>query len=501
MIDPRCITVLKEAAAGPGPVIYWMSRDQRVEGNRALLLARERAVRAKVPLTVAFTLSPSFIGATLRHYDFMLRGLEEVEGRLRALGIGFRLLEGDPPAVMLRYARSAAAGLLVADYSPLRISRLWKEEVADGISIPFLEVDAHNIVPCLAASPKQEWAARTFRPKVNRLQGEFLRPLPPMEPVEQGALLPPTDWDAVRRRLTVDRSVGPVPGIEPGEAAAGERLRRFIREGLALYAGKKNDPNAGAVSGLSPYLHFGHIWAGDVAIGVMNSRGPGVLNSRSPGILNSRGPGVLNSRGPGGMDSREPEEPSGGGELSLFGDGTAEVEAFEASKASFLEELVVRRELSENYCARNPLYDSYEGLPQWARESLRAHGADPRDRVYAREEFESASTHDPLWNAAQLELVRTGTIHGYMRIYWAKKILEWSAAPGEAFDTALWLNDRYALDGRDPNGYVGVAWSVGGLHDRPWFERPVYGKIRYMNDAGCRRKFDVPRYIARQGAV
>ncbi|TCD47242.1 deoxyribodipyrimidine photo-lyase [Chlorobium sp. N1] len=475
MIDPRCITELRGGEASAGPILYWMSRDQRVEQNRALLLARERAVAAGERLLVAFTLSPTFIGATLRHYDFMLRGLEETEERLGRLGIGFVLLEGDPPAEIVRFVLSSGAGLLVTDYSPLRISRRWKESVRDAVAIPFLEVDAHNIVPCLLASPKQEWAARTFRPKVNRLLGEFLRPLPPVEPVENGTVPEPTDWEAVRSRLTIDRSVGPVPGMEPGEAAAGERLRRFIREGLPSYAERKNDPNAGAASGLSPYLHFGHIWAGEVALGVMNSRSPEVLNSRGP------------------------EDPSGGGELSLFGDGTAQAEAFEASKASFLEELVVRRELSENYCARNPLYDSFEGLAQWARQSLAEHDADPREALYGREEFEQASTHDELWNAAQRELVRTGTIHGYMRMYWAKKILEWSPSPREAFETALWLNDRYALDGRDPNGYVGVAWAVGGLHDRPWFERPVYGKIRYMNEAGCRRKFDVRRYIGRQG--
>jgi len=172
----------------------------------------------------------------------------------------------------------------------------------------------------------------------------------------------------------------------------------------------------------------------------------------------------------------------------------------EEAKAAFLEELIVRRELSDNYCAYNQHYDAYEGLPGWAKASLKHHEGDLRDALYTPDQFDRAETHDRLWNAAQNELLRTGKIHGYMRMYWAKKILEWSPSPQQAFETAVWLNDRYALDGRDPNGYSGIAWSIGGLHDRPWFERPVYGKIRYMNASGCRRKFDVERYIMRQNA-
>ncbi len=461
MIDPRCISVLNPAPGIPGPVIYWMSRDQRVEQNRALLYARSRAMATGAPLIVVFTLSRSFIGATLRQYDFMLKGLMEVEQRLRSLEIGFVLLEGKPAEEIVRFRESIGGGCVITDYSPLRISRQWKAEVAAVLPVPLIEVDAHNIVPCLTASGKQEYAARTFRPKVNRLLGEFLMPLEPVERMPSSEAWAPTDWEGVRARLQVESPSGTVRYPEPGESAALRHLETFIRERLDVYGERRNDPNAGATSGLSPYLHFGHVWAGTAALearGVMN-----VLNSRSPDPT-----GVLNSRSP--------------------------VE----STAAFLEELIVRRELSDNYCAYNSRYDSFDGLPLWAQASLDRHAADQREAIYTPGEFEEGRTHDPLWNAAQQELLRTGSIHGYMRMYWAKKILEWSPSPGEAFETAVSLNDRYSLDGRDPNGYAGVAWSIGGLHDRPWFERPVYGKIRYMNAAGCRRKFDVERYIRKQ---
>ena len=452
MIEPRCISRLIEAEENEGPVIYWMSRDQRVQHNRALLFARMKATALHQPLIVVFTLATSFIGATFRQYHFMLEGLRETENLLGELNIGFVLLQcspemGGPGMELARYASSAGAGCVVTDYSPLRISQQWKREAAALLKAPFYEVDAHNIVPCLAASGKQEYAARTFRPKINRLLGEFLLSQPPIEAMPQAPELPPVNWTEVIGNLSVDRTVAPVTWLKPGERAAEEHLNLFIKNKLAGYADLRNNPTADATSLLSTYLHFGQLSAGQVALEVQSSQAP------------------------------------------------------EESKAAFLEELIVRRELSDNYCAYQKRYDAYEGVPGWAHTSLEKHALDPRDAIYTPLEFETAATHDRLWNAAQKELLNTGKIHGYMRMYWAKKILEWSPSPREAFETALWLNDRYALDGRDPNGYAGVAWSIGGLHDRPWFERPVYGKIRYMNASGCQRKFDVERYIARQETV
>ncbi|MBN1929692.1 MAG: deoxyribodipyrimidine photo-lyase [Chlorobiaceae bacterium] len=442
-IDERRARRLNQREDGRGPVICWMSRDQRVRHNWALLFACRKASQLKQPLEVVFTLAPAFLGAPMRHYDFMFRGLREVETGLRALGVPFTVLFGEPGETLPEFAAKRNAGALVADFSPLKLVRGWKQAAAPRLSCAFYEVDAHNIVPCWLASPKQEYAARTIRPKLNALRGEFLTGFPEPELRHQPDILPPpVEWDEMESRLKIDRSIRAVPGLTPGEAAAAARLRGFVENRLHRYAGELNDPNSGAVSGLSPYLHFGQLSAQHAALEAARSG------------------------------------------------------ASEANREAFIEELFIRRELSENYCWYNDRYDSFDGIPAWAKKTLMEHAGDRRDALYTPEQFEQAQTHDPLWNAAQTQLLETGVIHGYLRMYWAKKILEWSATPAAAFDIALMLNDRYALDGRDPNGYTGVAWSIGGVHDRPWAERPVYGTIRYMNSNGCARKFDVPRYIA-----
>jgi len=446
MIDPRRTRLLNDRNDVHGPVIYWMSRDQRVGNNWALLFAHRKAETLEQPLVVVFTLAPSIPGPPLRHYDFMLKGLQEVEISLRELNIPFFLLQGEPETELLRFIKKLKAGAVVTDFSPLHISRTWKKTVGKQLPlIPLYEIDAHNIVPCWIASDKQEFAARTFRPKITALLKEFLTEFPKLTPLDSTQENTPVPWDEIYMGLNADPSVRPVDWLKPGEKAANECLENFLHDRLSSYSVKRNDPNAGALSNLSPYLHFGQISAQYCAMRVSGSNAP------------------------------------------------------EADRSAFLEELIVRRELSDNYCNYNTLYSSFDGLPAWAKETLRQHTADIRTYIYTSEEFAQGRTHEELWNAAQLELVKTGKIHGYMRMYWAKKILEWSETPSEAFDIAIALNDRYALDGRDPNGYTGVAWSIGGLHDRPWFERSVYGRIRYMNASGCARKFDVKRYIAQFG--
>jgi deoxyribodipyrimidine photo-lyase len=426
-----------------GPVIYWMSRDQRHQNNWALLFACQKARQLQQPLEVLFTLAPSFLGAPFRHYDFMFKGLAEVENSLRNAGIPMSVIFGNPEATVPAFAKSRRAGVVISDFSPLTFVRQWKRDVAAALSCAFYEVDAHNIVPSWLASPKQEYAARTIRPRLNALCKSFLTPFPlPVAPCQPDRLSsPPVHWDDLPEMLDVDRSVTPVTGITPGEAAADARFRGFLAGALDRYADERNDPNAEAVSGLSPYLHFGQISA----------------------------------------------------QHAVY--EASRCDASQENREAFIEELFIRRELAENYCYYNEEYDVFDSLPKWAKATLMEHAADRRDYIYTPEEFENAKTHDPLWNAAQLSLLKTGVIHGYMRMYWAKKILEWSTTPAAAFDVAVMLNDRYALDGRDPNGYTGIAWSIGGLHDRPWVERPVYGKIRYMNANGCARKFDVNRYI------
>ncbi len=473
-MNPKRIRTLKSGEGGHGPVAYWMSRDQRVEDNWALLFARGIAVDAGVPLVVIFCLVNEFLGAGKRQYEFMLEGLQEVERSLSLKKIPFVFLPGSPGEEIPSFVDKYGIGILVTDFSPLRSKKEWVETTALKLEIPFYEVDAHNIVPCWVASGKQEYAAYTFRPKISALLPEFLVEFPELEPNSE---FPETfagkiagRKKAVRKKVgkEVEESPGGrnmaellpeqlrVEGTDPyfesghfvpGESAAREGLETFLTQRLDSYDALHNDPTKDMSSDLSPYLHFGQISAQRVALEV---------------------------------------EKTG---------------ANEESKAAFLEQLIVRRELTDNFCYYNRAYDSFESLPAWAKKTLDAHRQDRREYLYTREELEFAKTHDPLWNASQVQLLRTGKMQGYMRMYWAKKILEWSESPEKALETAIYLNDRYELDGRDPNGYVGILWSIGGLHDRAWREREVFGKLRYMNYSGARRKFDVDAYVARYPPV
>ncbi|MEW6358505.1 MAG: deoxyribodipyrimidine photo-lyase [Planctomycetota bacterium] len=445
MVNRRRTAQIKRGVEKAGPVVYWMNRDQRSQDNWALLFAQEMALVRKAPLAVVFCLASRFLGATVRQYDFMLSGLEEVEADLAEKRIAFRLLMGSPEREIPGFLRDCGASVLVTDFFPLRIKDGWIKAVADRIDIPFFEVDAHNIVPCWAASPKQEFGAYTLRPKIHRALPELLDTFPRLKvhPVKWEADVSATDWTAARRSLEVDKTVRAVDWLRPGPRAGRRTLRRFILDTLAGYDDRRNDPTMDGRSNLSPYLHFGQIAPQRVAIEV----------------------------------------------------GKARVNTI--AKDAFLEEMIVRRELSDNFCHYNPSYDSFAGLPAWAKKTLDQHRRDKREYVYSLKQFEEARTHDPLWNAAQMEMVHRGKMHGYMRMYWGKKILEWTESPEDAMRIAIHLNDKYELDGRDPNGYVGVAWSIGGVHDRPWRERDVFGKVRYMNYNGCKRKFDVDAYIAK----
>jgi deoxyribodipyrimidine photo-lyase len=445
----RRVRTLKRGTEEAGPVVYWMSRDQRVDDNWALLFAQHLALRKQAPLMVAFCLVPSFLGATLRQYDFMLRGLQEVEEHLAEKDIPFCMLTGSPQQEVPQFVSRHAAGSLVTDFDPMRVKRRWKAGVADRVDIPFYEVDAHNIVPCWLASPKQEYAARTLRSKIERVLPEFLSDFPRLarHPTRTGTTGAANDWDTLRNTLRGLDPVPPVDWVEPGEESSRRALLDFVNTRLSQYAEARNDPNEDGQSNLSPYLHFGQLSAQRAAL-----------------------------------------------EVSKSGAGTE-------SRKAFLEELVVRRELADNYCFYNLKYDSSDGFPDWARRTTDEHRDDRRQYAYSLQQFERAQTHDELWNAAQLEMVRRGKMHGYMRMYWAKKILEWTESPERALEIAIYLNDRYEMDGRDPSGYAGIAWSIGGVHDRPWPARPVFGKIRYMSYNGCRSKFDVDAYIEKHSTA
>lgn len=426
-----------------GAIIYWMSRDQRVQDNHSLLFARHLALEKEAALIVMFNLVDSFLNAGLRQFGFMLKGLNEVAKELENYNIPFYFLQGEPSVTVPAFIKETGAGLLVTDFDPLKIKKKWKGEVSAKITIPFYEVDSHNIIPCWLTSPKLEYGAYTIRPKINKLLPEFLREYPELKIMKESNLPCNYKIRTIELDKHFDASVPQVNWITPGSRAAMHSLENFLENKLDKYAEFKNDPCKDYQSGLSPYLHFGQISSQRI---------------------------TLNSE-------KHPYK----------------IE----SKTAFLEELIVRKELSDNFCFYNENYESYEGFPLWAKSSLYQHKNDRREFIYSLKEFEIGKTHEDLWNAAQFELVKTGKMHGYMRMYWAKKILEWSKSPQDALKTTIYLNDKYELDGRDPNGYAGCAWSIGGTHDRAWFERPVFGKIRYMNRNGAKKKFDIESYIAK----
>ncbi|MDD3374354.1 MAG: deoxyribodipyrimidine photo-lyase [Candidatus Omnitrophica bacterium] len=437
------IRLIHEGGFQKGPICYWMSRDQRIEDNWALLHAQEIALKNKVPLIVVFCLASNFLNAQKRHYAFMLKGLVEVQKGLEEKNISFFLLLGSPDEEILNFIKKYKVGALVTDFDPLKVKRAWKDAIARLIDIPFHEVDAHNIIPCWLASPKQEFGAYTLRPKINRLLPHFLEDFPRVKkhPFPFDKKLSSINMAQCFSFLKVDNRVDEVKWTLPGEKNAAIALKNFISKKLSDYNENRNDPCLDGQSNLSPYLHFGQLSAQRVALLVLRAK------------------------------------------------------ANENSKQAFLEELIVRRELSDNFCFYNKDYDSIKGAPAWVQKTLLEHRKDKREYCYALKELESAKTHDDLWNAAQMEMVKSGKMHGFMRMYWAKKILEWTPSLKKAFEIALYLNDKYELDGRDPNGYAGIAWSIAGVHDRAWGERAIFGKIRYMNYNGCKNKFDIEKYI------
>lgn len=444
-VNPQRARDLNEASAvSSGPVVYWMQRDQRAHDNWALLYAQQKAKARGVQLAVVFHLVENFGNAQLRHYDFMLRGLEETAAELASKNIPFVLLQGDPEETIVHFVKTHSVGELVCDFNPLRFDQSWHKSIAKTIPVKMTEVDARNIVPCWSASDKQEYAAYTFRPKIHRCVKKFLTDFPALETQTQLGEIQASNvnWNRLLENVSVDKEVGPVTWIVPGTQAAKIRAQEFISLQLEYYSDKRNDPNEQAVSDLSPYLHFGQLSSQWVACQVNKA-----------------------------------------------------TDVNKKSRDSYLEELIVRRELSDNFCFYNPEYDKVAGAHPWAQKTISEHAEDQREYTYQRKELEAADTHDELWNAMQIQMVTTGKMHGWCRMYWAKKILEWSDNTQMAIDRALYLNDKYELDGNDPNGVVGVMWSICGVHDRAWTERPIFGKIRYMNFNGAKRKFDVQDYI------
>lgn len=431
-----------------GPVLYFMRRDQRVEENWALLYAQEKAFERNVPLLVLFNLEIIPERSNLRQYDFLFGGLKEIEQTLSKLNIPFFLTIGKSGETVPAFIKEHGVGELVMDFNPLKYALKRRDAVLKQIDIHAVEVDARNIIPSWYASDKEEFAAYTFRPKVHRKLGEFLTKFPAVKehPHPYNKKQSPIDWNGLLSTLHIDRKVLPVSVIKPGSKAAKQQLKHFIANTIDSYDVARNDPNKNGVSGLSPYLHFGHISAQYVAYIISNN-----------------------------------------------------TDLKKDARDAFLEELIVRRELADNYCLYNKNYDKVTGAHAWAQKTILEHKNDRREHVYSKHELEDGLTHDDLWNAMQNQMVQEGKMHGWCRMYWGKKILEWTPDVQTAIDIALYLNDKYELDGLDPNGVTGVMWSLCGVHDRAWNERPIFGKIRYMNYAGAKRKFDIKAYIEQYG--
>ena len=424
-------------------VLYWMQSSQRAEHNHALEYAIQRANELGQRLLVVFGLTDDYPEANLRHYAFMLEGLQDVEEALGKRGINFVVRKGSPGDVALDAGKNAS--LIVTDRGYMRPQRKWREKVAWNAGCLVTQVESDVVVPVEHASGKQEHAARTLRPKIHEYLDDFLVALTPTKVDRQSSSMQEdgldlSDIGKALDGMDLDTSVGALSHLyRGGNSEAKKIFRRFLKKSLQDYDANRNQPQTDYVSHMSKYLHFGHV---------------------SPVWL-----------------ALEAQDTSSG-----------------KNTDSFLEELIVRRELTFNFVFYSRDYDSYSNIPGWARETLKDHRDDDREHTYTLNQLENADTHDEYWNAAMKEMVHTGYMHNYMRMYWGKKILEWSNTPEQAYRTTLYLNNKYFLDGRDPNSFANVAW-VFGQHDRGWTERPVFGKVRYMAASGLERKTRPGQYV------
>jgi deoxyribodipyrimidine photo-lyase len=441
-------------AAEGKAVVYWMQRAQRGIDNHAVNLAVAISNRLELPLVVYFAGISNFPHANLRHYAFLQQGLPDIEADLAERNIGF-VMRRAPNESHERFFADVQAAMVIGDENPMREPERWRKQLAERLTIPFWTVDTDVVVPSKLIE-KAQFGAYTIRPRLYRLLPQYL--VPYENPRAQVEWKPPAGLhrdslteDMTRGWAELDRSVGPVASFHGGTHAALKRLKHFTTRIFATYDTQRNKPEVDGTSAMSPYLHYGHLGPQTIALAVAKAA-----------------------------------------------EGDARLEA---AKESFFNELIAWRELAVNLVKYNPQYDSPEAAEDWAKRSIAEHAHDERERIYTLGQLEAAQTHDELWNAAQIQMVETGWMHNYLRMYWAKKILEWTPDVATALKTAIYLNDKYLLDGRDPNGYAGCAWAILGKFDRAWFERPVFGKIRYMSGASTGKKFDSKRYIRQMQAL
>lgn len=461
-MNRRQLKLNDNTASGGDCVLYIMSRDQRVHDNHALLIAQHSAIESKVPLIVAFNLYEKTGFRAKEHYEFMVTGLKELAKSLQMLDVTFMVTIGDPVKNIIKITEEYNAKELIFDFNPLRGPRNVQKIISKKLKIPCSVVDTHNIIPTWVLSDKEEYAAHTIRRKVHKnIQEWLVEPAKVVQHPKSMTVEPPKiDWEKIDETIQSIKASGIDLQMLSGEEAAHNTLSDFIENRLDTYADQRNVPTLSGQSNLSPYLHFGHISSLRVALNIVN------VAPEVPLLFEA-------------------------GKLASYDGEPTKMDSINA----LLEELIVRKELADNFCFYNPNYDSLRAAKEWAVSSLTMHTNDEREYIYDMQDWETARSHDVAWNAAQKQLLKTGKMHGYMRMYWAKKILEWSISPEEAIQTAIYLNDHYSIDGGDPNGYTGIQWSICGVHDRPWFERAVFGKIRYMNHAGLKRKFNLDEYV------
>jgi len=466
MIDKTRYKKLNSKEVGDGPIVYWMNREIRTKNNWSLLLAQEIAEQNKQSLIVVYNLVPGFLGGGNRQLTFKIGGLKEVEENLNKKDIPFFVITdkdgSESGEKIVNFAKKHKVGAVVTDFYPLRLPRSWSEHARKHIDCAFFGVDAHNIVPAWITSDKKEYAAYTIRQKIYKYIEKYAIAFPKLKKQKHSfsGKIEKINWN----NLLPKKSIENFDWIQPGEKAGQKVLKIFIENNLENYTEGRNNANQDAQSQLSPYLHYGMISAQDIALQVTEWSGHKILSLMS--------------------ESRNRAKIEHGKTLVKIDHAGA-----------FLEELIIRRELADNFCFYEPNYDNPKGFPKWAQESFEKHKKDKREYTYTLKELEEGKTHDELWNACQMQMVGSGKMHGYMRMYWAKKILEWTNNVDTAMNFAIALNDKYELDGRDPNGYAGIAWSLGGVHDRPWFERPIFGQVRYIAESGAKKKFNTQEYI------
>ena len=446
------IQLLNDLDLGQGDfVLYWMQQSQRAEYNHALEYAVQQANKIDQAVLVVFALMDDYPAANLRHYRFMLEGLKETQQTLSKRGIKMIVRRGQPADIALSIGQRAS--LIVCDRGYLRHQRQWRKAVAGKANCRVVQVESDVVVPVEVVSGKAEYAARTIRPKIHKQLKNYLSEFKPTE-IKKSSLdtqisgLDLKNVGAVARKMPIDKNVLPVSVLFTGGTSMAKKIfKEFLRHRFEHYVENRNQPQTNDVSHMSTYLHFGQISPLYLALQVLKTE-----------------------------------------------------KRFRQACEAFLEELIVRRELAMNFVYYNSSYDSYGCLPVWAKKTLAEHKNDRRKYLYSQRQLENCVTHDEYWNAAMREMKFTGFMHNYMRMYWGKKILEWSQTPEQAFKTILSINNKYFLDGRDANSYAGVAW-VFGLHDRAWSERPIFGKIRYMAASGLERKCDIQAYIEKINAL